>query len=144
MTPHCLGHYSPPERRRSLQMLYFGRGSLKAGKGEQQFTGAPELEKFKVLLVINPQPTSTTSTVHWGRAGAMGSPEERAWLLPASAKLDSWLYGFSSLSDGWTSLLEKQEVKENGSPAIEAVEKRVPWPVLRNIMAQIPSPAQRC
>lgn len=56
----------------------------------------------------------------------MGSPEERAWLPPASAKLDSRLYGFSGLSDGWTSLLGKQEVKENGSPAIEAVEKRVP------------------
>ena len=63
MTPRCLGHYSPP----ACRCCTFGRGSL---TGKQQLTGA--LEKFKVLLLVNPQPTSTTSTTHCRRAGASG------------------------------------------------------------------------
>lgn len=94
MTPHCLGLYSTSM---ACKCFIFARGSLKVGSGEQQFTGAPEHEKFRVLLIINPQPTGTTSTVHWGRAGAMGSLEERVQ-APASLRQvwACWNLGFTA------------------------------------------------
>lgn len=123
-----------------LQSFVFGRASLQAGRGEQQFTGAPELRSLK----------SCYSSAHSRPAPRTGSNEECGGVSTAPTSLgqarDCWTLGFTASADpredGYRCLGSKSSMRMAAEPL--KMWKRGSLPALRNILAQIPSSVQCC